>query len=139
MEEDKILVDTTGYSMWPFIRAGEKVFVKKSGIEELSRGDIILYRKDGELRLHRLVNKTEDEGEYTLYSRGDNSNSPPERVGKEMYIGKAVAVLRNGKLIDFSCGYQALINRCIIMLNPFFNRILKPLYKACRKAVRGGQ
>jgi signal peptidase I len=136
-QEGIIFVDTAGYSMWPFIRPGEKIVVKRVAMDELNQGDVILYREDGELRLHRLIRKTGDKGRYAFYSRGDNSNSSPEFISEEMYIGKAVAVVRKGKMINFPCRSRYLQSRGIIIFKPFINTVIKPLYRLCLRIARG--
>ncbi|MFH1191351.1 MAG: S24/S26 family peptidase, partial [Candidatus Omnitrophota bacterium] len=58
--EDLLFFETSGFSMWPFIRPGERLVIKKSPAQDLRAGDIILYRANNQLACHRLVKKNRD-------------------------------------------------------------------------------
>ena len=112
--QELIFVETTGFSMWPFLKAGEKLIIKKTSIEDLKVGDIILYWSDNQLVCHRLVKRVRDVDGYLLYTRGDNSSSLPTLVTEQMFLGKAIGIIRNGKTISL-IGRRRFINRAIII------------------------
>lgn len=124
---DIIFIEAKGFSMWPFLREGERLVIKKAAIEDLRIGDIILYRKDEQLVCHRLVKK--EKNGYLLYARGDNSSSAPELVTQEMFQGKVAGVLRkNGRTIDICGRQQRFLNRVIVIIAPLVAGIIKPCY-----------
>jgi signal peptidase I len=127
--KDLIFINTTGFSMWPFLRTREKLVIKKICIEDLKVGDIILYRANNQLVLHRLVKKIKDKERCLIYSRGDSSSSPPELVTEQMYLGKAIGILRNGKMSDLTSWRQYFFNRCIALVAPLVSKIIKHLYR----------
>ena len=116
--------ETTGFSMWPFLRTNDKLIVKKSYLNKLNIGDIILYSKDNHLICHRLIKKIRHNDRYTLYVRGDNSKSI-ELVYEHMFEGKVVAVLRNNRSRNITLGYQQFINFMIVIFNPLIRGSLK--------------
>jgi len=135
--ENLSLFEVKGFSMWQFLRAGEKLIIKNVPVEDLGVGDIILYRKNNELVCHRLVKKALiDKKEYMLYSRGDNSISLPELVTREMFLGIVMGILRKGKVVSLSSRKQKLINRVIVMIEPLILRILKPCYIKFRNLLK---
>lgn len=136
MSEDLIFINTTGFSMWPFIKPGEKLIIKRTPVEDLKIGDIILYRANNQLVFHRLVKKIRNKERYLLYSRGDNSNSPPELVVEQMYLGKAIGILRNGKTINLANRRQYFFNHSIVLFAPLVSKIIKPIYRFYKKMVR---
>ena len=64
---DLSFFETTGFSMWPFLKAGEKLLIKKTPTENLKVGDIIIYRGDNQLVCHRLIKKIKQRERYLLY------------------------------------------------------------------------
>ncbi|MBU2436492.1 MAG: S24/S26 family peptidase, partial [Candidatus Omnitrophica bacterium] len=67
------LFKTSGFSMWPFLRGGQKIIIKKVLVRDLKVGDLILYRKDNQTICHRLIKKTREGQGQMLYVRGDNA------------------------------------------------------------------
>jgi signal peptidase I len=133
--QDLILIDTGGFSMWPFLRPGQKLIIKKVSLRDLRIGDIILYKVDNQLICHRLLKITTGERENLLYVCGDNSATLPELVTEEMFLGKAIGALRNGKMVNLTGRKQQFINRFIVEIAPLV-RIFKPYYVMLRKVLR---
>jgi len=122
LEDNPLLLKVTGFSMWPFLKAGRKLLIKKVLIETLKAGDIILYRKNNQLVCHRLVRVIKNKEKYSLYVRGDNSLSLPELVNEQMFIGKAAGIVKDNKLISFNTQRRRFINRLIIIVAPWVSR-----------------
>ncbi len=127
--EDLLFFETSGFSMWPFIRQGDKLVIKKVPVDDLRPGDIILYRANNQLVCHRLVKKNRD----FLYTRGDNSMSSPEVITQEIFIGKVVGIIRNNRMISLTGWRNRLINSFIVIIVPLIIRFLKPIYMKLRK------
>ncbi len=127
--EDLLFFETSGFSMWPFIRQGEKLVIKKVPVDDLRAGDIISYRANHQLVCHRLVKKNRD----FFYTRGDNSISSPEMITKEMFIGKVVGIIKNNRMISLTSWRNRLINSFIVIIAPLIIRFLKPIYIKFRK------
>lgn len=115
---DLSFFETTGFSMWPFLRPGEKFLIKKTPTENLKVGDIIIYRADNQLVCHRLIKKIKQRERYLLYVRGDSSVSWPEPITEEMFLGKAISIIKNGKIITLNQMKRQLINRLIVLVAP---------------------
>ena len=131
IDQDLFFYETAGYSMWPFIKAGEKLIVKKLPVENLMTGDIILYRSDNQLICHRLVKKVKNKQKYFLYARGDNSTSFPELIREELYSGRAIGILKNNKIFSLTGWKTYFFNRVIILIGPWVGlsaKIIRPLY-----------
>lgn len=131
IENDLFFYETTGYSMWPFIRAGEKLIVKKLPVENLRAGDVILYWSNNQLICHRLVKKVKNKQKYLLYARGDNSTSSPELIEEEAYLGKAAGIVKNNEIFSFTGWKAYFFNRVIILIGPWIGlsaKIIRPLY-----------
>ena len=131
METEISFYETTGFSMWPFLRAGEKVIIKRTPAGNLRTGDIILYRANNQLVCHRLVKRVKQGERYRLFARADSSYSRPETVTEEMFLGQAISIIKNGKVINMRQRKWQLINRLIVLVAPLLSRsilITRPCY-----------
>lgn len=140
MDNDLIYINTSGYSMWPFLKQGEKLMVKKIPVENLKRGDLVLYRAGDRLVCHRLMKKAENKEEVLFYVRGDNSLSPPECIAKDRYVGKAVAVVKNDKIFSLETKMRGHIGGIIVAVAPLVsagNSMFRPYYQGLRNIWRG--
>ncbi len=137
--ENLLFIEAKGFSMWPFLKQTDKLIIKKVTIEDLMVGDAILYQTNNQIVCHRLLKKVRDRGRYLLYTRGDNSSSSLELISEKMLLGKAIGILRNGKMINLTGWKRTLINRSIVMsaplvswmarvIRPWMVRVIKPLY-----------
>lgn len=132
-----IFIETSGFSMWPFVRRGEKLIIKKASLEDLRVGDIILYRTEDDLVSHRLVKMVKTSKGCLFYSRGDNSCSLPELLIKDRFLGKAIGILKkNGKMISFTGFRQRVFHRFIVIIAPLIVKIIKPCYSKLRNYVK---
>jgi len=132
---DWIFIQTTGFSMWPFLREGERVIVKKVPMEELKIGDIVLYHASNQVVCHRLVKKVVNKKRHLLYVRGDNSSSSSESISEEMFLGKAVGILGESGRVNLTGCKQQFINRLIVIVAPLVSwgiRTIKPWYDKLR-------
>ena len=123
--------ETTGFSMWPFLRGGEKLLIKRTPLKHLKVGDIIIYRANNQLVCHRLIGKAKEKDKYLLYVRADSSVCSPEPVTEEMFLGQAVSIIQNGKIISLNGRKRQLINQLIVLVAPLVsrgNRMAKPYY-----------
>ena len=104
--------------MWPFLKAGEKLLTKRTQAGNLNVGDIIVYRTDNQLVCHRLIKKIKQRERYLLYVRGDSSVSSPVPITEEMFLGKAMGIIKNGKIVALDQTKGQLINRLIVLVAP---------------------
>ncbi len=118
--EDLSFFDTSGFSMWPFLKTRERVVVKKVAAGSLKVGDIILYRGKNQIVCHRLVKIIKNRGGYLLYARGDNSLRSTEPVAEELLVGKVIGVLRNGHIISLAGKRSNFVNQLIVVVGPLF-------------------
>lgn len=119
--------ETTGFSMWPFLKAGEKLIIKKTSIDSLGAGDIVLYTNNNQIVCHRLIKKIKQGYGCVLCVRGDNCLSLPEQVTKDKFLGKAIGIVKKEKIISLNTIKQHFLNRMIVIAAPLFCRMQKLL------------
>jgi signal peptidase I len=94
-------------SMSPMIRSGDQVLVERTGYDNLRFGDIIVFKNDKRLIVHRIIGKREVGGEYYLLEKGDavlqSSLVPPKQI-----IGRVVNIRKQGKTILVISGFGRL-------------------------------
>lgn len=110
---------TSGYSMWPFLRPGQKLLVKACSWDSVRIGDVLAYHKSGVVVCHRLVGRNVAGQE--LLVRGDSSYGQPERIPARLVIGRVISVNRAWSLVVLIIA--PLCARMIYLLNPLYKRL----------------
>jgi signal peptidase I len=89
---------TSGWSMQPTIREGERVTVVAVAPRDVREGNIVLYRASRRLFAHRVVAiGTTDSGTRVFTLRGDAALGCDAPVMPDQVIGRIVSVERNGR------------------------------------------
>ncbi|MCM8774079.1 MAG: signal peptidase I [Candidatus Omnitrophica bacterium] len=128
-KDDLFFFEVRGFSMWPFIKEGKKLIIKKILPQELKIGDIVLYKRDDNLVCHRLVRKSNKCNKYIFYLRGDNSYSQPELISEEMVLGKAIGVIEHNRIYSLLGNRQIIFSRIIVIISPYISRIIRLVKK----------
>ena len=79
--------------MRPLMQGGERVFVKRVFQDEMQFGDIIVFRRAGQLTVHRVIDRRVIEEQTYFFKKGDatlQSSLVPESslIGKVLVISK---------------------------------------------------
>jgi signal peptidase I len=86
-----------GVSMFPVLLAGDKALVKRTRVEDLKVGDIIVWSKTpGNTVAHRVTSLDSSADPASIVTKGDLSQELDEPVQPGDVLGKIVAVLRGG-------------------------------------------
>lgn len=99
-----------GSSMEPTLQTGDLVIVlRKISVNEMSVGDVVVYRRGSMLIIHRIVMI---EGN-TFITKGDNNWVVDPPVSSEAVIGKVLGI--GGRLLKIPLiGYLTLLLRYLI-------------------------
>ncbi|MFH1617701.1 MAG: signal peptidase I [Candidatus Margulisiibacteriota bacterium] len=62
----------TGNSMHPTLKPGDVLFLRDTPLEELRRGDVIIFRGDEKIVCHRFFGSKKIGGQTFFLERGDN-------------------------------------------------------------------
>jgi len=83
-----------GTSMVPAILPGDLISVQRSGMFEISRGEIVLYAREGRMFAHRVVGCLDSPEGSLLIARGDRfrHNDPP--ISSSELLGKVISIER---------------------------------------------
>ena len=82
-------------SMTPKIKKGDVVLIdKKYNYESLKEGDVIAFKKDNYIIVHRIIKKIKTNNSYAYYTKGDANNSIDDiLIEKNIYIGKQIIII----------------------------------------------
>jgi Peptidase S24-like len=114
----------TGTSMLPAIWPGDVLEVRRQGMDEVRRGDVVLFRRDGRLVVHRVVETLDSEGGNLLVTRGDRQRATDSPISNEEILGRVTKVLHGNRRkvprLNFACRAGAWI----LSRSEFLTRVL---------------
>lgn len=93
-------VRVRGKSMAPSLRPNDVVIIEPVSPDELRPGDIVLFRSERGVLLHRFLGYTP---QGWLLTQGDACISPDPPWPPEALLGKAVGIERNGQVRSIPC------------------------------------
>lgn len=78
-------------SMYPTIKIGDAVIIKKCTANDVEPNDIIEYQMEGFTVVHRVVSKYQEDGETFFITKGDNNDDEDSKpVSEQQLIGKSI-------------------------------------------------
>ena len=82
-------------SMQEELHVGDVAIIKKCNANDIEEGDIIEYQMEGYTVIHRVVSKTQKNGDVTFITKGDSNDSEDsEPVTENQIIGKVIFKIR---------------------------------------------
>lgn len=121
----------TGGSMSPVLRSGDTIYVEPVKPEDLSAGDIILYKRDEHMIAHRLVDScrkrvsgeskvlsSESDDGFIFLTKGDTFSSADAPVRASDILGRVYAVAKCGMLVHLGKGIFSKFNKLAYYLSP---------------------
>lgn len=96
---ERFTVPIVGRSMYPLIREGDNVLVE-CGYSQIRRGDIIAFRSENKLIVHRVLTISEKGTGFSVTTKGDNVPHPDPVVSHREIIGKVSAIKRGEKMLS---------------------------------------
>jgi signal peptidase I len=105
--------------MFPWMRSGDQVFVRRWNFELLRPGDVILFERDQEFFVHRVLSVERDGAERRLITKGDALDSADAAVSAEQFVGRATRIHRGKRHIDIQSLGQRTAARVIARLSRF--------------------
>ena len=119
-----------GSSMLPTIYPGDCLTVTSYGGGVPCCGDIVLYRRSGEFRVHRIVGIEGDGPARSYHLRGDALAEHDPSISRAEILGRVDVLLRRGKLVAIDSVYEwpHRILRWIVLHSEFSTSLLLSLH-----------
>lgn len=118
LDEFNIKIKPKGYSMYPlFVPGRDEAIIAKADISELSRGDVVLYRRtDGSniLVLHRIYKIRKG----VFYMVGDNQTEIEGPILPDQIKGVLVGIVRKNKEFSVRNPFYRIVSGLWLLLRP---------------------
>ena len=131
-EKRFIYLNISGFSMYPFIKKGDKIKVVFLSGDNLSIGDIFLIDGESNLYVHRLVKIINKKDKKMYITKGDaHKNILDPVVDLKKILGRVVEIKRDNLSINLDGKFYRFINRILGFISfrypkiiPFFSRYI---------------
>jgi signal peptidase I len=126
-----------GYSMRPLFRPGDRIHFAPCRVEELRRGDVIIFIPPGQKE--RVVHRVISTGPAGIRTKGDaNSDIDSASLRQDNISGRAVSVERGGKVIPIAGGLAgrllAALIRAFRKSDHLASHVLNPCYRGLARS-----
>lgn len=116
-EGKSIQIYPRGYSMYPlFVPGRDQAVIAPVETEELRRGDVVLYRREGSILVLHRIWKRSAKGFYMV---GDNQSEVEGPLRDEQIRGILCQVIRRGKSFSVRHPVYRLLAAVWLRLRPF--------------------
>lgn len=93
-----IRIPADGYSMFPAIHPGDAIRISPvSDPGTLSKGEIVAWKREHDLVVHRLISVKCLEDRMVFVTRGDSSMSSDQPIIPELLAGRVTMIEKKGK------------------------------------------
>jgi signal peptidase I len=120
-----------GASMFPWIRSGDFVFVRRSAFERTTVGQVILFERDQRLFVHRVLarsqNKSGNGSCSLLITKGDALDGKDAPVSESEFLGRVTRVHRGRRHIDLEFMGRILLGKILAFFSPASFLLYSPL------------
>ena len=123
-----IIKDSGGSSMFPILKAGDKLIIKKIDTNTIKKGDIIVGTINNKTIGHRVIKAINSK----ITTQGDNCRKPDTSINRDAILGLVTGYIRAGKEKTLSSPKYRFWRFMIL----YFGFIVRPatriLFKLCR-------
>src|SRR5437762_2830473 len=102
---------THGASMQPWVRSKDIALIRRISIENVRCGDVVLFRRENHLFVHRIVEKRGSLNAAQLLSKGDAHPTSDGVVQEQELLGRVMRIYRNGRRIDLDAPRQLALGQ----------------------------
>jgi signal peptidase I len=131
----RIALRVQGTSMLPWVRPKDIALIRQTAIENVRCGDIVLFRRENHLFVHRIVKKQGSLEAAQLLSKGDAHPTHDGIVEEQELLGRVVRIYRQGRRIDLDAPGQLALGLFISQLS-LYSRFWYPLARLVAIATR---
>jgi len=130
----EVRVRVAGSSMVPALWPGDELLIRALSLAEPSRGDLLLFVRDGRLCTHRLVDWFDHAGAARLITRGDAAPQCDPPVAPSEILGMVALVTRGGREIPISLSPARRLLSLVIRRSDFIRRAALKIHSVRRRS-----
>jgi hypothetical protein len=113
----RISLRVHGTSMLPWVRPGDIALIRQTSLDNVRCGDVVLFRRENHLFVHRIVKKRGSLDAAQLFSKGDAHPTCDGAVEQQELLGRVVRLYRKGRRIDLDAPGQLALGLFISQLS----------------------
>jgi signal peptidase I len=113
--------------MFPWIRGGDQVFVRRWDFSMLRPGDVILFERNEDFFVHRVVRRVNEDKTSAVITKGDALDAPDAPVTADEFLGRATRIHRRKRHIDIESLGQVIFARFIARASGLSRWVYAPL------------
>ncbi len=106
-----------GTSMLPWVRPGDIARIRKVSMDAIRCGDVVLFRRENRLVMHRIIEKGGALDAATFRAKGDAHPTCDGVVEQRELLGRVVRLYRGGRQIDLDAPGQLALGLLISQLS----------------------
>ena len=137
LKKGELLLTACSGSMAPLIRIGDKVKVRTTSTEAIGFGDIIVFRKEEKLVIHRAVAKGKFDRQPFFLQKGDRS-SFPFRIPAERVLGKVFEIHKPSRCIRLNSRKGRFLN-LLLAVRSYLTCFIQPNLPTKERALLGNR
>jgi signal peptidase I len=122
-------------SMMPLIQPGDSVLICRTRAEEILRGDIVVFRRNGDLIGHRVL-KRQCGGEGIRFTEKGDSSSVWGKFMQDDIIGRVSAVKSRRNLFVLDSTFGKFLNHAISLWCYYTTALAMKLRSSDRRNIR---
>lgn len=116
-EQGRVTMRVRGSSMLPWVRPGDIALIRRADIDHVRCGDVVLFRHESRLFVHRLVEKQGTRREARFLVKGDAHPGPDGVVHRDLVLGRVVRIYRGDREIDLDSPFQLALGLIVSQLS----------------------
>jgi signal peptidase I len=129
-------VRVLGRSMFPWIRPGDFVFVRRHDFGRVAPGDVILFERDSRIFAHRVLRRVTApiglKSGPVFITKGDALDGVDAPVSASEFLGRITRIHRRQRHIDLESLGQVFCARLLACISPASSLLYRPLRWAKR-------
>ncbi|MBI3663806.1 MAG: S24/S26 family peptidase [Acidobacteria bacterium] len=121
-----------GGSMWPWLRSGDALSVRREEAARIHPGEIVLFVREGRLYAHRVIRKSWHEGRAVLVTKGDALPRADAPLAAGELLGRVFRVRRGAREFALDSPQRRTLGRAAALVT-HSSRFWYPLARAVRR------
>jgi signal peptidase I len=116
-QQGRVILRVRGSSMLPWVKPGDVAIIRRAGINDVRCGDVVLFKRESRLYVHRLVEKQGTLREARFLAKGDAHPGPDGIVDRDLVLGRVVRIYRGNRQIDLDSPIQLALGLIVSQLS----------------------
>lgn len=129
----------SGKSMFPWIREDDIVFLRRVALQDIVRGDVVVFERNSVLCVHRVLSVKSEahaaENDGALITKGDATADADAPIFPDEFRGKVEFIYRRKREIQIARGWRKYFGKFLAVVSPAV-RCWRPLTTMGREASR---